>query len=398
MRSGRIARGFAPMVVLVVVLAVAGCRPTASFYVVPEQLPPNPGDVIHTQSVRFDGQLNGIRALAVMYRSTTAAGAPNAVTGTLLVPEAPWAGPGSRPIVAFGPGTQGVGDRCAPTRTYNDGSNYEIATLHAFLDQGWAVAATDYEKLGTPGNPTYLVKDAAAHALLDIVRAAQRLPGSGVSPDAPVGLWGYSQGGQAAGGAAEMEATYAPELNIAGAVIGGVPADGLAVAANLDSDGPGNDFFSFLAFTAVGYDSAYPELDLPSYLNDEGRAVLAQGTEGPGVCLTDGLALLRGRHIAELTTTNPLDTPRWQARIAQQDLGSSAPTVPVFQFHGTTDQVIPIAVGEALRDAWCAGGSPLTYSTYPADHITGVYVGTADGVDYLTARFAGDPPVSTCPA
>jgi hypothetical protein len=354
--------------------------------------------VIHTESVRFDRQLNGIRALAVMYRSTSAAGAPNAVTGTLLVPEAPWAGEGPRPIVAFAPGTQGLGDRCAPTRTYNDGTNYEKTVVRTLLDQGWAVAATDYENVGTPGNPTYLVKDAEAHAVLDIVRAAQRLPGSGVSPDAPVGLWGYSQGGQATGGAAEIEATYAPELNIVGAVAGGIPADGMAVAANLDGDGPGNEYFSFLAYTAVGYDSAYPELDLESYLNDEGRALLAQGTEGRGVCLADGIALLRGRHIAELTTSNPLDTPQWQARIAEQDLGSSAPTVPVFQYHGTNDQVIPVAVGTALRDAWCLGGTPLTYTAYAADHITGVYAGTADGVAYMTARFAGEAAGSTCPA
>ena len=398
MRTGRIRRGLVPMVVLVVVLAAAGCRPTNSFYVVPEQLPPNPGDVIHTESVRFDRQLNGIRAMAVMYRSTSATGAPIAVTGTLLMPQVPWDGPGPRPIIAFGPGTQGIGDRCAPTRTYHDGTNYEMSTVRTLLAQGWVVAATDYEKMGTPGNPTYLVKDAEAHAVLDLVRAAQRLPGSGVSADAPVGLWGYSQGGQAAGGAAEIEATYAPELNIAGAVIGGVPADGLAVAANLDSDGPGNEFFSFLAFTAVGYDSAYPELDLASYLNDEGRAVLEQGTGGRGVCLTDGLALLRGRHIAELTTSNPLDTPQWQSRISQQDLGSTAPTVPVFVYHGTNDQVIPIAVAETLRDTWCVGGTPLIYATYPADHVTGVYVGTVPGVDFLTALFAGETPGSTCPA
>jgi hypothetical protein len=37
----------------------------------------------------------------------------------------------------------------------------------------------------------------------------------------------------------------------------------------------GNFWFSFLAFASVGLDTAYPELDLDSYLNQAGRDMLA---------------------------------------------------------------------------------------------------------------------------
>src|SRR4030095_15388970 len=87
---------------------------------------------------------------------------------------------------------------------------YEAANVQALLDKGWAVAVTDYEKIGKPGDHTYVIKDAEAHAVLDLIRASQRLPGSGIAGNAPVGIWGYSQGGQAAAAAAGQGSTSAP--------------------------------------------------------------------------------------------------------------------------------------------------------------------------------------------
>ena len=46
-----------------------------------------------------------------------------------------------------------------------------------------------------------------------------------MSPSAPIGLWGYSGGGLASAWAAEMCADYAPELDIAGAVLGAPVGD-----------------------------------------------------------------------------------------------------------------------------------------------------------------------------
>src|SRR5262249_28646135 len=155
---------------------------------------------------------------AVMYRSTTATGAPNVVTGTLYEPRTPWTGPGDRPVIAFAPGTQGIGRKCAPSQTFPLGTNYEMGSVQQLLQQGWAVAITAYEKPGVLGDPPYVIKDAEAHAVLDMVRAAERLPRrrSDLTPQSPVGLWGYSQGGQATAAAAEIEPAYAPELHVVG--------------------------------------------------------------------------------------------------------------------------------------------------------------------------------------
>jgi pimeloyl-ACP methyl ester carboxylesterase len=376
-------------------VATTACRPTSSFYKVPDELPAQPGDVVRTTPVML-GKDTTVRGTAVMYRSTGANGEPIVVTGTVLIPRAAWAGPGPRPIVGFAPGTQGFGDRCAPSRTLADGTNYELANVKKLLDQGWVVAETDYQNMGTPGDPTYIVKDAEAHAVLDMVRAAQRIPSTGVTTTSPVGLIGYSQGGQAVAAAAEIEADYAPELAIEGVVAGGVPSDLSVVSANLDGTGPGNQFFTFLALASVGLDTAYDDIDLPAYLNDEGQALLAEA-RARQLCLFDGLPFLANRHIAELTTGDPLHQPEWQARMADQKLGTVAPAVPALVYHGEIDQVIPFQLGTQLRDDWCARGATVQFVPYPrVDHVVGINAGIGDGIAFLTDRFAGVAPSSSC--
>jgi hypothetical protein len=374
---------------LMAVTVGCGSPPQPGFYQPPASLSGRPGDVIATVATNFG--LNGdVTSTAIKYRSTSATGKANYIVGTLLVPKAAWTGGGPRPIVSFAPGTQGTGDSCAASTTMPNSTFYQQATVQSLLGKGWAVAVTDYEGLGTPGDHTYVVKDAEAHALLDIVRAAQRMPGSGIASNAPVAFWGYSQGGQAAAAAAEAEASYAPELNVVGTAAGGVPSDLTALAEYLDGDG--NLFFTFLALAALGINAAYPELHLESYLNDAGRQLLDQGRQA---CLIDGLLLASGHHIGDYTTTNPLDQPDWQARIAQQTLGNVAPAAPVYLYHGNVDEIIPFTQGTRLRDAWCARGARVQFHEEATDHVLGVLV---DASAWLDARFKGQALTPTCNA
>ena len=374
----------------VLVAGTAACEPPPEFYQPPASLPARAGDVIRSVETNF-GLNTSVKSTAIMYRSTDATGHANAVTGTLLVPKAAWTGSGPRPVVAFGVGTHGVGDSCAPSKGIAQSGDFESANFQLLLDQGWAVAVTDYEGLGTPGDHTYIIRASAAHAMLDMVRAAQRLPGSGVAANAPVGIWGYSQGGQAAAAAAELESSYAPELDVRGTVAGGVPSDLNGVAENLN--GPNNFFFAFLAFAAVGLDAAYPELDLESYLNDAGRSLFESGRN---VCVADGLLLGLWQNIGNLTTSNPLETPQWQARIDEQALGTIRPAAPAFLYHGSSDQIIPYDQGTGLRDDWCARGARVRFATYATDHIAGLGSGNAEGAAFLRSLMTGQPVQTTC--
>ncbi|MFB7501115.1 lipase family protein [Streptomyces sp. NPDC056161] len=80
-----------------------------------------------------------------------------------------------------------------------------------------------HQGLGTPGVHTCLDREAQGRAVLDSVRAARRLTAAHLPDSGPVALYGYSQGGAAAASAAELARTYAPELNVRGAVVGAPP-------------------------------------------------------------------------------------------------------------------------------------------------------------------------------
>jgi Secretory lipase len=390
---------------LVAALVVTACDPPFpsddGFYRPPSPLPSGrPGDVISSRASRFtldpfnQAPVAGVTARQVLYRSTDALGQPMAVSGTVLVPTAPWGGPGSRPLVSYAVGTRGVGDDCAPSYTLSQGADYEGAFVKALLDRGWAVAVSDYQGLGTPGLHTYMVGPAQGHAVLDMARAAQRLAGTGLSASTPVGLMGYSQGGGGAGWAAELAAAYAPELQVKGSAIGGVPGDLRATAEFLD----GSAFVAFALMAALGLDAAYPELDLETYLNPRGQELVATSQD---LCLVsvDGFGTLIDvafSHIDDYVTTNPLDTSAWQDRLDQNRLGRARPSAPVFQYHALVDEIVPLGQAATLRRTWCNRGAHVTWTTLPGEHALGLVEGQVPAVNWLANRFAGAPAIGNC--
>src|ERR687887_941397 len=96
--------------------AAAPERPPDSFYAVPHPLPPGrPGALIRALPLAGSPQVPGSRAWAVLYHSRGLDGGDVAVSGTVLAP--PGAAPaGGRPGLAWGHGSSGLADRCAPSR------------------------------------------------------------------------------------------------------------------------------------------------------------------------------------------------------------------------------------------------------------------------------------------
>jgi hypothetical protein len=358
--------------------------PGDAFYTPPSPLPAGAdGDVLRWRPLPAQP---GVQGYLVLYRSRSATDTPIAVSGRVLVPATAWTGAGPRPIVSVASGTRGIGDRCAPSKFQPD---YEKPLfVDTMLRRGWAVAITDYEGLGTPGLHTYVVGRSEGHTVIDAVRAATRLPAAGLAAGGPVAFSGYSQGGGGAAWAGELAPSYAPELTVAGITAGGTPADLDVVAKSLD----GGIGFGFLLLSALGLDAAYPELDLPAYLNERGRTLYETQQDA---CVEAVFGYAFG-HIADYTTANPLTTPKWQARLAENELGARPPKAPVFLFHGTLDEIIPPAQAQTLRREYCAAGVDVTWGSYVGEHVTTLAFSAGDVVNYLGDRFAGKPARSNC--
>ncbi|NKS74464.1 hypothetical protein GS531_21360 [Rhodococcus hoagii] len=106
--------------------------------------------------------------------------------------------------------------------------------VHALLSRGIDVVVTDYQGWGTARDaqlrrpPCAGARDARRRS------GCEGVAGSRIGDDNPIGFWGYSQGGGAAASAAEMQPSYAPDLDVRGTYAEWAAADLRAVAAALD--------------------------------------------------------------------------------------------------------------------------------------------------------------------
>lgn len=294
------------------------------------------------------------------------------------------------PLLGYGVGTHGIGDGAAPSRLLARGLEWEAGLIAMALARGWAVAITDYEGLGTPGDHTYMVGRALGPNVLDVMRAARALVPSELPVGGPAAIIGYSEGGAAAAWAAQLQPVYAPEVALAGVAAG-------AAAANVESAGPTIErtFFSFfIAYGGIGYAAAYPELDLDSYLTPQGRkwipalrnsSILQAALSGP-----------RFMRASDLTDPNVLELPEWRQRLRENRLGLIPPAAPVLLHHAHRDQIVSFAQSVGLRDDWRALGADvrLHVTRCGLDHISGALAGTPVALDWLARRLAeksGEP-------
>lgn len=332
-----------------------------------------------------------VRAWQILYRSTSAEGKPNVVSGTVVVPLIPYLGSGPRPIIGYAFGTQGVADRCAPSYRLLRGTEKEIAAQGKALLKGWAVVMTDYEGLGTPGDHTYAVHHSAGRSVLDAVRAAIRTGPAALSAEAPVGLVGYSQGGAAVVSAAEQAPGYAPELKVVGVAAGGVPADPPGIASRLGD----TQLFGLLIAGMVGLNAAYPELGIRDSLStskplfDKARNA-CEVDLGSKQFSTQRLSRLDD--LAGEVGSRPVLT-----RLAENRVGGVAPAVPVLLFHGERDEFIPFGVGRALFERYCQQGARVQFKPMPGrQHGSAAVEGVALTVDWMAGRFAGEAAPTSC--
>lgn len=385
----------------VISLAVAAPAGAASFYDPPSPLPTGSnGDVIRHEPAQFfldPAKLIPAPASAqrIMYRSTDEHGAPIAVTGTVLTPIAAWTGPGPRPIIGYAAGTQGLGDQCAPSKAMAAGLEYEGPFIAGLLSRGYAVVISDYEGLGTPGLHTYVNRKAEGYAVLDAIRAAQRLPEAGLPADGPVALSGYSQGGGASAAAAELQPAYAPELKLKGAYAGAVPADLGAVAAL----GDGKYAVGFTLFAVASMNYSYHELNVPALLNDKGKQVLREvETE----CTADALFRHAFTRTADLTVdgrpiTVYLGQEPFASVLRRQRLGLTPPKVPVLVAHSTADDIVPFGQGRDMARSWCAEGATVQFDALSVStHVGGAIAVAPAAFTWLDQLLHGRPAPSNC--
>ena len=347
-----------------------------------------------------------------MYRSEDVRGAPIATSGIIALPKRP-PPRGGYPVITWAHGTVGVADSCAPSRDQPSSSAhlmnaYPQTLLNHFLRQGWAVAMTDYEGLGTTDRThPYLLGESEAHGVLDIVRAARRLFGRRIS--SRFTIVGHSQGGQAALFSAHYAASWTPELRLAG-VSAIAPANhllGLVQAgAGLATALPG---FAFTPLFLSGAIAGDPGIRAAEVLSEKAyrdnwpqveqrcRADLSAADSWGGLLGTEQFKP------GYLTTPND-DQQRFNQQVREMNPNVTL-GVPVRITQAADDERVyanpaPLLGTDALVNELNAtngaGGNSVIYQRYdagvvPPDAALGIHFGTINHdagalVDWLRAR------------
>ncbi|MEU7765472.1 lipase family protein [Nocardia sp. NPDC049190] len=365
-----------------------------AFYAPPADLAAYPnGAVLDSRPIAVFGLPLPISAWQVGYRTTDASDSPVLGIATVMVPMLPWFGPGTRPLLSYQVAEDSLGTRCAPSFALRGG--WATGAVNTLIDtpfmvealrRGWAVVASDYEG----PQSRFLAGDNAGRGVLDGIRAARDFPAAGLGPATSIGAWGYSGGAFATLWAAQIQPWYAPDVRFAGITSGGVPADWLAIARG--ADGTVQAGLAMLILFAIVRNN--PESGVP-LLNDRGRAALAR--DGAD-CGSDLVPKYFGARVDEFAAVpDLLSHPALQAATKAQELGNSAPIVPMYLYHSTTDDVIPVAGFTELVARYCAQGATVTsvHSALPNHNPTAI--GEAPrAMRYLADRFAGVPVPPGC--
>ncbi|MFE3026092.1 lipase family protein [Nocardia tengchongensis] len=330
--------------------ATGSVRPDSDpFYSPPPDLASyRDGQLVDHREVDVDPGIP-VRAWQLSFRTNDSRDHPELGATTVLVPTAPWTGPGRRPVVSEQLPEDSTGTRCAPSYTLVNHTVQSAEPLTQMLAKGWIVAVPDHEgpKSG------FLTGPRTAHTILDGIRAVGRFEPAGVGPDAIWGLDGYSGGGAATAWAAQLQPAYAPELSFAGAAIGGVPADLTALTARFD----GSVFSGYNFGILVAFDREYPEANIGDLLDERGHAAIAAADNA---CVTDLLATFAFRRLDDYTRgTVLLQSPRFAAILRDNSLGATAPAMPIFNYHADTDEIVPVDQADQLMARWRAGGTTI---------------------------------------
>lgn len=358
------------------------------FYTPPAATPEGSGTLIRSQEIEGAAP-KGSRVWRILYTSERADGTRTVSSGSVFVPDGP-APAGGRPVLAWAHGTLGMGDACAPSRS--DPQSDMTTWLPLAMANGWAVVATDYAGLGTPGVLRYLIGADEARDVINSVRAIRGFTPAAASNRMMV--FGHSQGGHASLFTAAEVAGYAPELEL-------VAAAAAAPAAELTAliDEQWNQTVSWVIGpeVVVAWPTVYPDLDPHALLTRPARRSYRGVAQH---CIKAGASegLIRQEVLGQrFFARNPVAISRWRQALEEQTPAPLDGSIPVLVAQGLDDSVVLPNTTALLVERWCVAGSDLS-SMWMGDvtHMKAALVSGPTVVDWLAQRLAGKPPTSTC--
>lgn len=392
--------GLAVLTALIVAPAGASAAiwPTDDpFYKAPADLASHPnGAVLRSRATRIrtaPGIQQPFKTYQVLYRTTDRQEKPIATVATIILPLHRPAG--GRKLVSYQTAYDGLSAACLPSWSLQTGKvalqGAETLIMLGLLARGWTIVTADYEG----PDHAWLTAKTTGRGVLDGIRAAENFGPAGLTEGAktPVGMMGYSGGGQASAWASEMRSTYAPELNVVGTAQGGVAADMGQVLRSMDGQ-----FFAGIALAGIaGIAKGYPELKFDEYLNNKGKYKMRQLRSYKGSCIMDFALAHPFVKLRSLTKTDIMKVPAFQAVSDEISLGQHSPETPMFMYHTVLDQMDGYESMVKLVRKYCKDQTPVQFVTgYKEEHAMQAFSMPFKAQAWMADRFAGKPMVTNC--
>ncbi|PHH85513.1 hypothetical protein CDD83_306 [Cordyceps sp. RAO-2017] len=338
----------------------------------------------------------------ILYRTTDSRGNATATVLTVLIPSRPDYGK----VVSFQVAEDAVTVDCAPSFGFQSASSdypelnslisqTQLLIAQAALQRGWVVVVPDYEG----PEAIYPTGKLALHAILDGVRASLKSGTStGIRENATVALWGYSSGGGVTLRSVQLQPSYAPELRLAGAAVGGVMgdlADAFSPFSTLDETPYA--WLIPIAFLGAAIERPWLRELIDKHLKPGNRQHFYSAQHQ---CVDANRASFSGEDVMSM-----FDDPTFLLSIPEHVDESDivvdvAPRIPVFWYQCAHDQLVNAAVTGRIAARYCSEGAKIEYRVETADfvdHLTYGLFGAPSALRWLQGIMTGEaPPPSGC--
>lgn len=371
-----------------------------SFYLPPaDWLKAKPGAVLKWRNIKPGftqvNDMNVQDAYQILYRSNGIdESVPMATVTTVLVPH----NYRKNKLVMMMPYQDSNYIGCAPSYMIQQGApvqNNSIQSLEqliwtSILNDGWIMTVPDHEG----PNSSFAVGPMAGRASLDAARATLDFKKLGLKHDDPVVGTGYSGGAIAAGWAAQLQNTYASDLNVAGWAIGGTPANMTDTLYTMN----GGLFAGLSIAGLAGIVNSYGQANdyVGSVISKKGNVALQYTREN---CMADIIINLRNTKILnqdfvsngmKLLVSDRI-TPLLETTSMARDK-KLTPKAPVYMYHSKNDEVISYQSALNTAHSWCDNGAKVHFETFfgmEMGHVTSEVLNTPNVLTFIRNRMDG---------
>lgn len=387
------------------------------------------GQIVKQEKVATS--VKGAQAWRVAYISSDVAGHKTIATGLIVAPigQAP---AGGRPIVTWAHGTTGTAQNCGPSQIIdpvvpineyflmggNSWTDYGIPAIEEFIQEGYVIAATDYQGLGGGGVHQYALAVTNAMDTFNAARAAGSIKETGANKK--VAFYGWSQGG----GAALAGAGMSEYINQTGTAFDGLDMVGFiamgpddvasfAPSGALDQAAADKFFHDML----VGYvhnvfdfthesmffyamPAAFSNLKLSDVFTEDG--VKAVNSIYGNKCMhvaSDSMNYYFKSSYEKLLKPTPTNTMAWAEAILKTSVPPVKPIAPVQIYYGSLDTVNSPVMGKIYQEQMCKLGGNVSRLELPGEqtHFDEPVVSKQFYIPWIKDRIAGKPLASGCP-